>query len=244
MKNRKKAPITKKTSAVLLESFRLRTPDLLDWEENLAPTQRKKLRITAVREEHCKLVYLDSFYRLRQTTPLILAAIQRFNADPLEKAATEYWSRHLIDEVNHDKVMLSDLREAFGDTKRLAAALAENPITPPSAALLGYFQWQVSHGNPHFLMLFRFYLEWFAANHQALLGEFSENLKRRGTRTIELHAELDPHHSSDCAKYVDQHLGEASPALLRWHTDFIVDHLIQGQLWIAEGNGCLRSRSS
>jgi len=220
-------------STTLLSDFELRTPELLSWETRLERTRQAKLRNPDIRKGHALRVYLDSFYRLKETSPLILAAVQRLNSDPREQGAVRFWSEHLLEEVNHDKIMTQDLVLLFGNKNALKIAMQKQAITPPSAVLVGYFHWQVRAGNPHLLMIFRFYLEWFASNHQRLLEEFSQNLKHRGTKTLSLHAELDPHHAKECAHYVDEHLSALTPEELSWHVKFIVEQLIEGQLWLA-----------
>lgn len=202
------------------------------WGEALPPAAQARLARPAARRELARRSYVDAYWRVREATPLILAAVGALNARGESEAAT-FWIRHLDEELGHDLIQYRDLVDVFGGRRRADAALARQPISPPSAAIVGYFHWQVAHADPHLLMVYRFFLELFMVELPAHAAFFRRELGRRATRTVTVHRSLDRGHVKACGAYLDRHFRRDDLDALRWSADFIGARLVESQLWIA-----------
>lgn len=202
------------------------------WVGALPPAALARLRRPEARRELARRSYVDAYWRVREATPLILAAVAALT-ERGEREAAGFWSRHLGEELGHDLIQYRDLTAVYGGPKRADAALAALPISPPSAAIVGYFHWQVRHGNPHLLMVYRYFLELFMVEMPAHAAFFRRELGRRATRTVTVHRSLDRGHVKACGAYLDRHFRRDDLDALRWSADFIGARLVESQLWIA-----------
>lgn len=211
-----------------LEAARDRT---LSWIDNFSEEERRRLAIPEIALQVDRAAYVDGWRRIRRTTPMILRAIERFDARGDEDAVA-FWVDHLDDEIGHDKVMRDDLLRMFGSEANLDAVLAARPMSPPSVALVGYFEWQVGHGEPDLLIVLRLYLEWFFATMSPAAREGVHALIDGGSRTLEIHAEADQHHLAPCFDYLERRLADAAAAV-QWSLDFVALCLNEAQTWTA-----------
>jgi hypothetical protein len=189
----------------------------------LTPAQNKRMM---------QLSYIEGYWRIRQTTPLILQAIRSLTLHDQHKAAN-FWIEHLSEEASHDNVMLDDLYKILGGKAAAEATLKSHPMTPPSAALIGYFDWQTRHGNPHLLIAFRDFLENFLVG---MTNDQVSSINSLATdlQTLDMHRELDTDHVTECRAYTEQHFQQEDTGQLVWTTHFIGHCLRDSQIWAAK----------
>ena len=202
------------------------------WESQLAPELREVLAEESQSEELARLCYVEGYWRICETTPLLLSAIDAFNRQG-ELALMTFWSEHLLEEMGHDQLMYEDLCRLYGGSNEADAILKAHPISPASAALVGYFHWQVKHHNPHLLMMLRLFMETFMVEMHDTARTIKMRLGPEATRTLDLHREADVDHVTPCLSYLDEHFSPAALPTLLWTLDFITTCLIESQLWVA-----------
>ena len=205
---------------------------MTDWFDYLTPAEQTQLIEGELHGAIARASYVEGYRRITHTTPMILEAIKAFN-ERGDSEDVNFWSEHLVEEMGHDHVMYDDLCEIFGDTNSADRALEICPLSPPSAAMLSYFDWQVRRGNPHILMALRLFLEAFLSS----MGEASDNIHQiigpDGTKTLALHQELDEDHVGPCIGYLESRVDAADADAMHWSMNFIKDSLIDAQLWIS-----------
>ena len=204
------------------------------WGERLPAEQQRLLRRADSRRELARRSYIDSYWRVRETSPLILAAIHTFNVRQ-DFYSARFWGQHFAEELGHDAVQYRDIVNIYGSQRKTSAVLAERGISPPSAAILAYFHWQVTQGDPHLLMVYRLFLELFMVEMPAHTEFFRNMLGKSATRTVTLHREADAKHVKGCRRYIDRSFRAEHLRTLLWTVDFICDRLIESQLWILDG---------
>lgn len=212
-----------------LETARAR---MLAWPDAFAADERARLADPAIAETLDGLAYVDGWRRIQRTTPMILAAIARFDAAG-DGDSARFWIAHLDEEHGHDRMMRDDLLRIYGSEAELERVLAANPITPPSAALVGYFEWQVAHGDPHVLIALRLLLEHIFATMGEDERARADLVVAGGSQTLALHHEADQMHVTVCADYVTRHFTDRDAARLIWSLDFAALMLSDAQVWIA-----------
>jgi hypothetical protein len=205
---------------------------VLNWASSFSEEDRKHLADPVLIAEIWQLCNIDSYFRIRQTTPLILAATQKLDND-FDHDGARFWIHHLENEHGHDAVMRSDIVAMIGDEARANALLEETSMTPPSIALVGFFDWQVRHINPHLLILLRLFLEAFVLELDEEHVEVVDKMIPGGSNTLRLHREADQDHVGDCYDYLDQKFAESDLAMLIWTLDYIALCLRESQSWIA-----------
>jgi hypothetical protein len=219
-------------SRYALQHVRQATAAVSSWSERLSDEQRSRMTSAAVRTELSRRFYLEGYWRIRETTPLILAAVETFNLrGDLDSA--QFWSRHLCEEMGHDAIMHADLQRSYRSREALERALEVLAISPPSAALVGYFHWQVRHGNPHLLIVLRYFFEFFMTHDQTAGAGFERSLGRRATRTLALHRSVDRRHLKQCSGYIDRNFKEDDLAEMAWSIHFVATCLESAQMWVA-----------
>lgn len=220
-------------SEKILEKVRSKIDQLHDWCEQLQPEHRE---IVDTNEDSVKKIalycYLDGYYRIRQTTPLMLEASRTFNWRKQYRLA-DIWSKFVSEELGHDQVLFEDLINSFGSEASLFEALAKTPIAPPTASILGYLNWQITQGDPQLLMIYKLFLEEYASSQIEAQADITELLGEAGTRCLKMHQDLDANHVKDCAEYIDEHFGSENIDAALWTADFIGNALLESQLWIA-----------
>jgi hypothetical protein len=204
---------------------------MLSWPDSLPAKERAELLAPRSAIAVSQLSYIDGYWRIRRTTPMILKVIDRLNRIGQEKQA-RFWIEHLSDEAFHDRIMYEDLERLFEGSKALSIALDNNPISAPSVALLGYFEWQATHGNPHLLILLRLFLEWYFSNMDDKAAMQIHGVVAGGSRVLATHRELDRDHVQDCFKYVGENCNEQR-TVLAWSLKFIAIQLRASQIWAA-----------
>jgi hypothetical protein len=202
------------------------------WESQLAPEIREALSQDAQSQALTRLCYVEGYWRICETTPLLLSAIDAFNRQG-ELALMTFWSEHLLEEMGHDQLMYEDLCRLYGGPNEADAVLKAHPISPASAALVGYFHWQVKGHNPHLLMMLRLFMETFMVEMHDTARTIKMRLGPEATRTLDLHREADVDHVTPCLSYLDAHFSPAALPTLLWTLDFITTCLIESQLWVA-----------
>ncbi len=177
--------------------------------------------------------YIDGYFRIRETTPLILLTIEAFNRRKAY-APARFWTRNLKEEFAHDEVAHRDLLRLHGDSaEALAHVLDSRSISPPCAAMLGYFEWQIRKGDPHYFMVYKLFLEQHAVEAHEGIATMIKVLGQENTRCLAMHQELDQGHLAECTKYIDRYFDPARLADYLWAIDFIGDCLTQSQVWNA-----------
>ncbi len=201
------------------------------WYDRLAPEERALLRDAEVVRDISRRSYIDAYWRVCETTPLILATIAALNRAQ-EREAAEFWAVHLREELGHDTIHREDLARMYGPAD-LEAVLAGQPMTPPSVAVIAYFRGNIDRGAPHMLMIYRLFLELFTANMKDAGRELRQRLGEDASRSVELHCELDVGHVEPCQDYLDRHFTVADRGRLLWSVGFVTECLIQSQLYLA-----------
>lgn len=205
---------------------------MLAWPAGFTEEERARLGDPGVAEQVDRLAYLDGWRRIRRTTPMILAAIARFD-ERSDADSTAFWIEHLDEEHGHDRIMLDDLRRMYGDEAALTRALDANPISPASAALAGFFEWQVAHGDPHLLVVLRLLLEHiFATMEEPERARVDAGIPGN-SQTLMLHNEADQAHVLACGDYLSAHFSEADVPTLIWALDYAALMLSDAQTWVA-----------
>ncbi|TIT29190.1 MAG: hypothetical protein E5W86_03435 [Mesorhizobium sp.] len=129
--------------------------------------------------------------------------------------------------------MYDDLESMFGGPDAVRNILQQRPILPPSAALVGYFEWQIAHNNAHLLIVLRLLLEWLFSNMSDGQVRVIEELVPGGSRTMRLHREADQGHVEPCYDYVRRNFSVSDDVALAWSLNFAVQCLRESQIWIA-----------
>lgn len=220
-------------SEKILEKVRSKIDQLNDWCERLQPAHREIVETNGDTVKKIALYcYLDGYYRIRQTTPLMLAASRTFNGRKQYRLA-DIWSKLVSEELGHDQVLFEDLINLFGSEASLLEALEKTPIAPPTASILGYLHFQIAEGDPQLLMIYKLFLEEYASSQAEAQADVTELLGEEGTRCLNMHQVLDANHVKDCAEYIDDHFGSENIDAALWTADFIGNALLESQLWIA-----------
>jgi hypothetical protein len=178
-----------------------------------------------------RLAFIDGYHRIRQTSPLILAAIQTLDRGR-DHDNSRFWVHHLAEEYGHDAAMRHDIVAMIGDESEATRILDATAITPPSAAMIGFFDWQVRHGNPHLLIVLRLFLETVMAELDDGKAAAVHRLFPDGSEVIRLHRDADQDHVGECYDYLDQNFTESEAPTLIWAIDFIALCLNEGNSWI------------
>jgi hypothetical protein len=202
-----------------------------NWTSALTQDERVNIASDATRDVITRHAYIDGYWRIRRTSSMILRAIERLDHMGEDKAA-KFWIEHLSEEALHDREMLEDLTRMFGDAKAVRAVLAATPISPPGAAMVGYFEWQVLNGNPHLLIALRLFQEWFFTQMEDVDVSHVNNLLDGGSTILRTHRELDGDHVKPCFGYIDQHCADVVSEL-DWSLDFTANCLRNSQVWAA-----------
>ncbi|RQR61348.1 hypothetical protein DIE18_12620 [Burkholderia sp. Bp9125] len=163
---------------------------------------------------------------------MIIKTIERFEALKEDDLA-RFWIAHLGEEAFHDRVMRQDLDRLFGSSADARAALQDWPISPPSAALVGYYEWQVLHGNPHLLAVLRLFLEWYFSTMSDNVAARVHSMIECGSRVLAIHRESDVDHVRPCFEYVERNCETIWP-MVAWSLGFTADCLRESQLWAAK----------
>jgi len=203
------------------------------WAADLPAERQAGLHQPGRLQRITQLTFIDGYWRIRETTRLILQAIDTLSARQ-EHQAARFWIRHLGEEAEHDDVMLQDLAQMFGSMALAQSALQQHPISPPAAAMTGFFDWQTRHGNPHLLIILREFLENFVMGmtpehigqiHQAVEGK---------AEVLVLHQELDGGHAAECLAYIDQYFQPQQAGELVWAVHFIGACIRESQVWATQ----------
>jgi hypothetical protein len=217
------------TSDQIMDELELRFCELTDWTSFLSDRHRALLEDQTKRVELSRLSLIEGYWRIRQTTPLILEAISATNALGDVEAA-RFWSEHLVEELGHDRMMYADLCAHFDGAAQVEEALARYPISPPSMALVGYFHWAVRNGRPDFLAVLRLFLEMYIPRIASLVSTQGARLGTPLT-TLQHHTGADGDHASTCRDYIDARFGTHDLPVLLWTIRFVTRCLIDAQLW-------------
>jgi hypothetical protein len=203
------------------------------WMERFPDTAKAELQTPATTQELTRLSYVDGYFRIKHTTPLILRVIGRLDGLHRRREA-QFWIDHLSQEAFHDELMRRDLSGLLGGPKSAAAILRKSSITLPSAALLGYFDWQIANGNPSLLIALRLFLESFIAQLEDWRVAEVDALVKDGSRILLTHKTLDADHRAECLSYVSDFCGDCV-AEVSWSIEFA------GRC-LAEAHACLAER--
>jgi len=207
--------------------------DVVNWAEQVKPEYSNLVNDEAVSLEIVRQPYVDGYWRIQQTTPLILATLKRHN-EQQDMSSMRFWSEHLLEEMGHDLIMYKDLIQIYGSEEELAKVLDKQAISAPSAAIIGYFKWQVEYNNPHLLIILRFFLETYFDNiEESQEIDMKNSLGSHSVETLTMHKEEDHEHVKACFDYVDEHFTKADMAEMVWSINLIATCLLESQIMIA-----------
>jgi len=202
------------------------------WDTALTPAQSAAVASGHVRRALMLRSFVDGYWRIRRTEPMIELAIDTFERRGDRRSAA-FWRAHVAEEAGHDHVMLADIERIVGGPAARDAVLEGCPITPPSAALVGYFEWQVRHNDPHLLIVLRYFLETFFARIDDAAATAVHEQVNGGSATLALHREADADHVEPCREYIDRSFTRAAIPSLLWSVDFVALSLRRSQSWAA-----------
>ena len=205
---------------------------IYSWVQDLPPETQVSLQQAGRLARITQLTFIDGYWRIRETTRLILQAIDALSSRD-EHTAAAFWIKHLSEESAHDAVMLQDLARIFGSEAAAQQELANHPVSPPAAAISGFFDWQTRHGNPHLLIVLRDFLENFVTEMRPEHVQQVHQLVDSGTEVLALHQELDTEHVLACAAYIDEHFQLHQVGELLWVVHFIGACIRESQTWAA-----------
>jgi hypothetical protein len=141
---------------------------------------------------------------MRATVPLLEAAAARSevlsSADPVAAKLTPYFLQHAREELHHDEWLLEDMQAVGIDTTAVLRRL------PPAdvAEMIGAQHYWVRHAHPISVLGCFAVLEGDPPQKETLNRVMRERgIPQEALRTLLKHAELDPHHSSDLDRVLD-----------------------------------------
>lgn len=205
---------------------------ITNWMDDVPEERRALLGTDAMAQALTRAAFIDGYLRIRRTLPLILKAVERLDALGRRKEAA-FWIDHLKEEAFHDEVMRADLDRLLGGARAATVVLRKARITPPSAAMLGYFEWQTTLGNPGLLIAMRLFLEWYVAGLEEWRVAEVHAVVEGGSQIMLTHRELDQDHVRPCADYVRKYCG-ACEAEVYWSVEFVGRCLRDAQLFLAD----------
>lgn len=219
-------------SGAIRDHLRVAIASLANWASTFSPATLAELAQPELQQDLGRLGFIDGYHRIRQTSPLILAAIETLDRRRDHDNA-RFWVHHLEEEYGHDAAMRRDIEAMIGDASEAAQILDATSITPPSAALIGFFDWQIRHNNPHLLILLRLFLETVMAELDDDKAAAAHKLFPNGSEVIRLHRDADQDHVGECYEYLDRNFAERELAGMIWAIDFIALCLNEGSSWIS-----------
>lgn len=197
--------------------------------EDLLRSLQQPGRLTRITQ----LTFIDGYWRIRETTRLILQAIDTLSSRN-EYAAAQFWIKHLSEEYAHDVDMLQDLARIFGSEEAASQELTHHPASPPITAISGFFDWHTRHGNPHLLILLRDFLENFVTEMRPEHVQQIHNIAAGRASVLALHQELDTEHVLECVSYIDRYFQPHQAGELSWIVHFIGARIRDVQIWSAK----------
>jgi hypothetical protein len=218
-------------SALVRDHLKTATASVGNWVATFPEAALAQLGQPDAQREVGRLAFIDGYHRIRQTSPLIMAAIQTLDRGR-DHDNSRFWVHHLAEEYGHDAAMRRDIVAMTGDESEATRILDATAITPPSAAMVGFFDWQVRHGNPHLLIVLRLFLETVMAELDDGKAAAVHELLPGGSEVIRLHRDADQDHVGACYDYLDQNFTESELPTLIWAVDYIALCLNEGNSWI------------
>jgi len=141
---------------------------------------------------------------IRASVPLMQAALRTVGAsnsdDPVGIALVNYFSHHILEEMDHDDWLLQDLAELGVTSKQVLARM------PPAsvAQLVGSQYYWILHHDPVALLGYIAVLEGSPLSQPELeLAISTSGIPQTAFRTLMKHAMLDPHHRDDLDVVLD-----------------------------------------
>lgn len=221
-------------SEMLLAHMNDAAADMFGWGSVLDEEKRALLLEPEVAEEVNKLSYLDYWQRVDGTASLMLKVIGRFNRlGDIESA--RFWIESLDEELGNDARVREDVIRAFGSEVAFEHALGVTPATPPTLALLGYFEAQATIGDPRLLIVLQLLQKWHAVTMEKILRDGVEILWPKGSLGQTPQTETEKAAFGTCKSYIDANFEESDLATLLWSIDFSGLSLRESQAWIASG---------
>lgn len=149
--------------------------------------------------------YFALYSSVRSSVPLMETArdcaCSRAGSDPVATQTAEYLAVHIREELHHDEWLLEDML-AMGMDR---ATILRRPPPPAIAALVGAQYYWVLHSHPVAVLGYLAVLE----GDPPSAAQVSDIQARTGLppqafRTLLKHAQLDPHHSQQLKRTLDQ----------------------------------------
>jgi hypothetical protein len=219
-------------SGAVVDHLKVAFSSVGDWPSSFSDAARGRMAAPELQQELGQFFFIDGYHRIRQTSPLILSAIRTLDRRR-DHDNSRFWVHHLKEEHGHDAAIRRDIVAMIGEEGQACQILAQTSITPPSAALIGFFHWQVRHNDPHLLILLRLFLETLMAELDDDKAAAVHALFPAGSEVIRLHRDADQDHVGECYAYLDKNFTETDLATLVWTLDFIALCLNDAQSWIA-----------
>src|SRR6267378_2226115 len=103
---------------------------MASWDDAFPAPLRAQLTSEELSRAITRLSYVEGYWRIRQTIPLVLAAIRSFDSSGDQDSA-RFWIQHLNEESGHDSIMFRDLVALEGTELAARQLLQKNPISAP-----------------------------------------------------------------------------------------------------------------
>lgn len=204
--------------------------DIYGWVNELPDDLRRTLQKPGRLTRITQLTFIDGYWRIRETTRLILQAIDTLSSRN-EHAAAQFWIKHLSEEYAHDVDMLQDLVRIFGSEEAVVQELTQHPASPPITAISSFFDWHTRRGNPHLLILLRDFLENFVTKMRPEHVHQIHKIAAGRASVLALHQELDTEHVLECVAYIDRYFQLHQAGELLWIVHFIGACIRDLQTW-------------
>jgi hypothetical protein len=151
---------------------------------------------------------------IRASVPLMSAALKRcddFEDDDTILKLKEYYSKHIIEETDHDKWLLDDL-SSIGVTHFQTLEQKPHLIV---AELVGSQYYWIMHWHPITLLGYISYLEGYPPSKEYVSHLMDiTRYPKEAFRTLMKHSNLDPFHSSELNELLDNL--RLSPDQAKW----------------------------
>lgn len=150
--------------------------------------------------------YLVSLYSAIKTSVPLMAqardiALERADLHPANKPLAEYLDKHIEEELDHDEWLLDDL-EVIGVPRRVATDCVPSPTV---AALVGSQYYYLHAYRPAALLGYLGRLEHYPPTDEQIETMIrGSGHPREAFRCLLVHADKDPHHSSELFEVVDE----------------------------------------
>ncbi len=226
MHNRNKKVVSK----IMLNAIRNQHQAANMWPELAGSEVQKMLSSTHGARKYLKWLYVDTYHRTTELSPIVFSVAQSLQKKCQHQAAN-FWIQDLAEQNKINYILFSDLLRLFKNEHNFNYALHEFSLSPQSATLLGFLFWHAKYGNPHILAVYRLYSSYIARISRLKTAQTSQLLNTKGIAKVRNHSDDE---LKLIQKYVDQNFKSKDIDELVWCIDFITAISIQRQIWVAQ----------